>query len=130
MGITQSLFGGGNQELLGLDISSSAVKLLELSRRGERYQVEAYAVETLPANSIADKQISDIDAVGEAIGRAVSRAGTRTRQVAVAVSGSSVITKLIAMPASLSEMDMEEQIKVEADPVSYTHLTLPTIYSV
>ncbi|MEC9357813.1 MAG: pilus assembly protein PilM [Pseudomonadota bacterium] len=115
MGITQSLFGGGNQELLGLDISSSAVKLLELSRRGERYQVEAYAVETLPANSIADKQISDIDAVGEAIGRAVSRAGTRTRQVAVAVSGSSVITKLIAMPASLSEMDMEEQIKVEAD---------------
>lgn len=115
MGIIQSLFGGGSQSLLGLDISSSAVKLLELSRRGERFQVEAYAVEPLPANAITDKQISDIDAVGEAIARAVGRAGTRTRDAAVAVSGSSVITKLIAMPSSLSEMDMEEQIKVEAD---------------
>ena len=115
MSIKQALFGGGSRELIGLDISSSAVKLLELSRRGDRYAVEAYAVEPLPPNVINDKQITDPRAVGEVIARAVNRAGTRTKNVAVAVSGSSVITKIIGMPSSLKENDMEEQIKAEAD---------------
>ena len=115
MGIMQSLFGGGSKALLGLDISSSSVKLLELSLRGERYHVEAYATEPLPDNAVADKQVADIEAVGETIAKAHARAGTRTDHVAAAVSASSAITKLIQMPADLSDADMEEQIKVEAD---------------
>jgi type IV pilus assembly protein PilM len=115
MSIMQSLFKGGSQELIGLDISSSAVKLLELGRRGERYTVESYAVEPLPPNVVNDKQVTDPKVVGEAIARAVARSGTRTKQAAVAVAGSSVITKIIPMPSSLSENDMEEQIKAEAD---------------
>lgn len=115
MSIMQSLFGGGSRDLIGLDISSSAVKLLELSRRGDRFHVETYAIEPLPPHAVADKQIVDHQVVGECIARAVNRAGTRTRQAALAVSGASVITKIIQMPASLSEHDLEEQIKVEAD---------------
>ena len=75
----QSLFGGGEQNLIGLDISSSAVKLLELSRRGEKFHVETYAVEPLPANAVNDKQISDPKVVGEVVARAVSRAVLRPR---------------------------------------------------
>lgn len=115
MSIKQALFGGASRDLIGLDISSSAVKVLELSRRGERYTVEAYAVEPLPLNAVTDKQITDPRAVGEAIARAVSRSGSKTKNAAVAVAGSSVITKIISMPASLKENDMEEQIKAEAD---------------
>ncbi|HEX4873197.1 MAG TPA: pilus assembly protein PilM [Nevskiaceae bacterium] len=115
MKIVQSLFGGGGQHLIGLDISSSAVKLLELVRRGDKYHVEAYAVEGLPPNAVNEKQVVDPAVVGEAIGRAISRSGTRTRQAAIAVAGASVITKIIQMPATLSEHDLEEQIKVEAD---------------
>lgn len=115
MSFMESLFGGSSQELIGLDISSSAVKLLELTRRGERYNVEAYAIEPLPPNVVNDKQVVDPKIVGEIVARAVSRAGTRTKNAAVAVAGSSVITKLISMPASLNEHDMEEQIKAEAD---------------
>ncbi|TJY58337.1 pilus assembly protein PilM [Sinimarinibacterium sp. CAU 1509] len=115
MAILQSLLGGGSQKLIGLDISSSSVKLLELSRKGNRYHVEGYAIEALPPNAVTDKQITDPKLVGEAIARAVNRAGTRTRQAAVAVAGASVITKIIEMPASLSDDDMEEQIKAEAD---------------
>ena len=115
MSILQSLFGDGGREMIGLDISSSAVKLIELTQRGDRYQVETYAVEPLPPNAVSDKQISDPQAVGECIARAVTRSGTRTRNAAVAVSGASAITKIIQMPASLSESDLEEQIKVEAD---------------
>ncbi|MDZ4077517.1 pilus assembly protein PilM [Hydrocarboniphaga sp.] len=115
MSIMQSLFGSKSRELIGLDISSSTIKLVELARRGDRYAVESYAIEPLPANAVADKQILDPQAVGECIVRAVNRSGTRTRQAALAVSGASVITKIIQMPESLSELDLEEQIKVEAD---------------
>ena len=115
MSFLQSLLGGGSRELIGLDISSSSVKLLELARRGERYSVEAYAIEALPANVVNDKQITDPKVVGEAIARALNRSGTRTRHAAIAVAGASVITKTISMPASLKDNDMEEQIKAEAD---------------
>lgn len=101
--------------MLGLDISSTAVKLLELSRSGSRYRVESYAVEPLPPNSVVEKNITDVEAVGEAIRRAVKRSGTHSNHGVVAVAGSSVITKIIPMPASLSEDDMESQIEFEAD---------------
>lgn len=101
--------------VIGVDISATAIKLLELSRSGARYRVESYAVEPLPANSVVDKNITDIDAVGEAIGRAVNKSGTKTKYAAAAVAGGSVITKIINMPAGLSDADMENQIQVEAD---------------
>lgn len=101
--------------IVGLDISSTAVKLLELSRTGGRYRVESYAVEPLPPNSVVEKNITDIDAVGEAVRRAVKRSGTRAKFAAVAVAGSSVITKVIPMPSNLSDDDMETQVELEAD---------------
>lgn len=109
------LFKPKQQAVLGLDISSTAIKLLELSRNGDRVRVESYAVEPLPANSVIEKNIADVDAVGEAIKRAVKRSASRTKLAAVAVAGSAVITKIIAMPASLSEDEMEQQIELEAD---------------
>ena len=103
------------QTLLGIDISSTAVKLLELSKSGNRYKVESYGVEPLPANAVVEKNISDVEGVGDAIARLVSRARPGVKTAAVAVSGSAVITKLIEMDASLSEDEMESQLKVEAD---------------
>ncbi len=110
-----ALFSRKKPPLLGLDISSTAVKLLELGRAGGRYRVESYAVEPLPPNSVVEKNIADVEAVGESIRRAVKRAGTRTRDAAVAVAGSAVITKVITMSASLKEEEMESQIELEAD---------------
>jgi type IV pilus assembly protein PilM len=101
--------------VIGLDISSSAVKLLELAKVGSYYKVESYAVEPLPPNSVLEKSISDVDAVGEAIRRAVKRSSTKNRYTAVAVPGSAVITKTITMPSDLKEDDLESQIQLEAD---------------
>ena len=112
-------FGTKNTPVLGLDISSTAVKLLELSRSGgrsgARFRVERYAVEVLPPDAVVEKNIADVDAVGDAIRRVVRRSGSRAKQAAVAVSGSAVITKIITMPASLSDQEMENQIQLEAD---------------
>jgi len=109
------LFTRKTPPVVGLDISSSAVKLLELSRHGNRYRVENYAVEPLPPNSVVEKNITDVEAVGEAVRRAIKRAGARTRNAAVAVAGSSVITKVVPMPNSLSDDELYSQIELEAD---------------
>ncbi len=100
--------------MVGVDISSTAVKLLQLSRSGNRYRVEHYAVEALPPNAVVEKNIVEVEAVGEAIKRALARSGSRARHAAAAVAGSAVITKVIAMPADLDGDDLESQIELEA----------------
>lgn len=101
--------------MLGIDISSTAVKLLELSKSGDRCRVESYGVEPLPANAVVEKNIADVEAVGDVVARLVSRTRPTLKTAAVAVAGSAVITKTIEMEASLSEDDMERQLKDEAD---------------
>lgn len=110
-----SLFRRANAPILGIDISSTSVKLLELSRSGSKYKVEGYAVEPLPPNSVVEKNITDAELVGEAIRRVAAKSGTKLKHAACAVAGSAVITKVITMPAELSEDEMESQIMVEAD---------------
>ena len=109
------LFKKKSVPLIGIDITATAIKLLELSQSGSKYRVESYGVEPLPANSVVDKNINDIDAVGEAVGRAWKKSGSKNRNAVSAVAGASVITKMITMPADLSEDDMETQIQLEAD---------------
>ncbi len=101
--------------ILGLDISSTSVKLLELAQDGESYRVQSLAVEPLPDNAMTEKNIQDVEAVGETIKKAVKRSGTKIKDAAVAVAGSAVITKVIQMPANLSDDELEDQISLEAD---------------
>ncbi|PKM29373.1 MAG: pilus assembly protein PilM [Gammaproteobacteria bacterium HGW-Gammaproteobacteria-11] len=101
--------------LLGIDISSTTVKLLELSRSGNRYKVEAYAVEPLPPSAVVEKNIVELEGVGQALEKVLARSRTSLKQSAVAVAGSAVITKTIEMDAGLDDDEMEEQIKLEAD---------------
>ena len=105
----------GPSSILGLDISSTSVKLLELSKSGGGYRVESYGVEPLPENAVVEKNISDVEGVGEAIERLVERSKTKVKLAAVAVAGSAVITKTIEMTATLSEDEMENQLQLEAD---------------
>lgn len=101
--------------VIGIDISTAAVKLLELSRNGPRYKVESYAVAPLPQDAVIDKNIANVDFIADAIKQAVKLSGTKVKHACVAVAGSAVMTKIITMPASLTEEDMVEQIMVEAD---------------
>ncbi len=109
------LFGSSKQPLIGLDISSTSVKLLELGKVGSRFRVESFAVEPLPPEAVIERDVKDVEAVGEAIKRCVSRSGTSCKHAAVAVAGSAVITKTIQLGAGFSESEIETQIEVEAD---------------
>ena len=110
------LFGKTKTTLvLGLDISSTTVKLLELSFSGGRYRVESYAVSSLPQDAVIEKSVNDVDGVANAIRTVVAQSRTKLKNVAAAVAGSSVITKLIDMPEGLSEDELETQLTLEAD---------------
>ncbi|MFW6258350.1 MAG: type IV pilus assembly protein PilM, partial [Halochromatium sp.] len=109
--------------MLGIDIGSAAVKLLELgpaaakrARKGRQpLRVEALALEPLPPNAVVEKKIADVAQVGQAIARALRRSGSRTRRAAVAVAGSAVMTRILSLSADLSEAEMEAQIQLESD---------------
>lgn len=112
------MFGFGKQKrksLLGIDISSTTVKLLELSQSGGRYRVESYGVASLPHNAVVEKNINDADAVAETIRQVLTQSKSKLDHAAVAVAGSAVITKMITMDADLNDDQMESQLLAEAD---------------
>jgi len=101
--------------MLGIDISSTAVKLLELSQEGDRYKVENYAITTLPNDTSIGDSDNRPSAIGDQIRAICDRLNIRSKQVAAAVPSSSVIVKTIPMPAGLADIDLEAQIAFEAD---------------
>lgn len=103
------------RQMLGIDISSATVKILELSLSNHGYCVESYAVETIPPEAMLETEIKDPDVVGEALARAVKRSRTSAKYGAVAVAGSAVITKIIQMGSDLNDNEMAMQLSLEAD---------------
>jgi type IV pilus assembly protein PilM len=109
------LFSRKYRQLLGLDITTSSIKLIELAMVGGEYRVESYAAEPTPPNSMNEKTLVDPEAVGEAIRRAVKRSGAKTHEAAIAISGDAAITKVIQMPRGLRDSDLEAQVEMQAD---------------
>ncbi len=108
-------FSKKNQTLIGIDISSSAIKMIELSKKNDEYRVESYAVAGLPAGSVVEKNIADVEAVGDAVAQAYGRSSSKAKHAAIAVSGSAVITKVVEMQSDMSEDELEAQVESEAD---------------
>jgi type IV pilus assembly protein PilM len=111
-----ALFGRTHSSMIGLDISTSSVKLVELgqSAAGE-FVVERFASEPFDKGWITDGQIEKFDEVAEAVKRVISKSGTRTKNVAMAMPQSAVITKKIMLPAGLREEELELQVESEAN---------------
>ncbi len=101
--------------VLGVDMSVSAVKLVELAQGGETYRVEAYASEPVPAGAMDETAVVDADAVAKAVRRALKRSGTRSREAAVAVAGESVVTRMIRIPGQLSDDEMLGHAALQAE---------------
>jgi len=100
---------------MGLDIGSSSIRLLQLSRHGSSYRIDHFAIEPLPQGVIVEKSVQDIEAISGAIQSAVRNSGSNSKFCAVAVSGSAVFTKAISLPANLAEADIESQVQIEAN---------------
>ena len=111
-----SIFGTARtSRVLGIDFSSTTVKLLELSRDDERYRVDSYAIAPLPRDALTDDPTTYAETVGAFLEELLNRTKPRANQAVAAVSGADVIIKTVVMPAGLSEEDLEAQLPVEAD---------------
>lgn len=108
------LFSRSPSSLLGIDINSSAIRLIELTCKEGRVCVESYAIEPLPPGTMAGNKIQDTEALAAAIKRAVKQSGTQARKVAAAVPSSEVITRTMLVPGGLSERELESQVELEA----------------
>src|SRR5450631_2709824 len=103
--------------LIGVDISASSVKMVELSESPKKgsYTIERYVIELLPKDAITDGNINNLEAVSESLERAWKRMGTRIKNVSLALPAAAVITKKILLPAGLREEDLEYQVESEAN---------------
>jgi type IV pilus assembly protein PilM len=111
-----SIFSRQPAPLVGLDISSSSVKLVELGRDASgQFILERYAMEPLETGWITDGNIEKFDEVAEAVRRVVKKSGTRIKNVAMALPPSAVITKKIILPGGMSEKELEVQVESEAN---------------
>ncbi len=109
------LFGNDNTSLIGLDISSSSIKLLELSKSGHQYRVDSFHLQLLEPGIVEEKVIKNKDKLQEAITALVRGAKTDTRNVAVALPDSSVISKVIQVESGLGDREIQNHIEFEAD---------------
>jgi len=109
-----SLFARRRSALVGIDLGPDAVRVLQLTRGDGGLQVSHYACEPLPPGAVVEGHLADARAVGTAIARARERSGTRARSAAAALAYPVAVLKLVAVPARLSEADLEAQLEIEA----------------
>ncbi|HXF65617.1 MAG TPA: pilus assembly protein PilM [Burkholderiales bacterium] len=112
----EGLFKVKSPPLIGTDISSSSIKMVEISEAGKgMYRVERYAIEPLPKDSVVEGNINNLDAVSDALKRCHKRLGSNLKNLALALPNAAVISKKILVPAGQSEEDLELQVETEAN---------------
>ena len=102
--------------MMGLDISSSSVKMVELSQdKSGKLVLEHCAIVPLERGWITDGNIEKFDEVADAVRKLIKKSGSKTRNVAMALPPSAVITKKIILPGGLSDQELEMQVEAEAN---------------
>lgn len=110
-----SLFGTKTAGWVGVDIGSSSVKLVSLSQQGQGYQIDSYAIVSLPPTAVVDGSVEIQTVVSEAIERGLTICGNKLKHAVVAVPSSAVITKHLEISNAFTELELEEQVEIEAD---------------
>jgi type IV pilus assembly protein PilM len=103
--------------ILGIDISSSAIKLIEVEPNQDDYRVLSYGVLPLPPGAVVDREIIDVEETAKVLKQVYEDSKTSSSNVAVAVSGASVISNVIDVPVALSEKQLEARVELEAETI-------------
>lgn len=112
----ESLFKAKTPPLIGTDISSSSIKMVEIADAGKgMYRVERYAIEPLPRDSVVDGNVNNLDAVSDGLKRCHKRLGSTVKNLALALPNAQVISKKVLVPAGQSEEDLGFQVETEAN---------------
>ncbi|MCF7500961.1 pilus assembly protein PilM [Pseudoalteromonas sp. L1] len=109
------LFKKPSSMMVGIDIGSHCIKAVLLQKTDAGLRLEALAIEPMPKGAISERSIQDIEAIGNVITKLKKKLPKSVQSAAVAVSGQTVITKVIFMDVSLTDAELESQIAIEAD---------------
>jgi type IV pilus assembly protein PilM len=116
MELSMGLFGViQSKKLVGVDVGSYALKLIQLKKKGEKFELVALAYEPLPHQSIVDGSIMDSTVISDSIQRVFYESRTKLKNVAFSVSGSSVMVKKIEVE-NTNPKQLHEDIQWEAKP--------------
>jgi len=102
------------REIVGLDIGSSSIKLVELKEGKKGYRLQSLALSPLPPEAIVDGALMDSVTIIDAIKDLIGQAKTKTKSAVTSVSGHSVIVKKITLPF-MTESELEESIQWESE---------------
>ena len=110
------IFKTKSPSLIGVDIASTSVKLIELSQTGKgMYRLGRDDIEPLPKETVTDGNIVNLELVSDALKRGWKRLGSRNRNIAMSLPAAMVITKKIIVPAGQKEEDLELTVEAEAN---------------
>lgn len=101
--------------LVGVDITSATVKLLELEHRADGFCIDSYAVRPLREGAVVERRIRDRREVADTLCRAVEHGRLKSHKAVVAIPGAAAITRTLSLPASLSDDDIEARIQMESE---------------
>lgn len=111
-----NFFSESTPPLIGIDISSTSIKMVELANNGRgSYKLEGYSISPLSKDAMLDGNVNDLEKVIDAMKLGWKLLGSREKRTALALPASAVITKKVLMAAALREEDMEVQVEAEAN---------------
>jgi type IV pilus assembly protein PilM len=110
-----SLFESKQPSMIGIDIGSSSIRLLELDKDNSGYTIKAYYRENIPDNVLDGKSIKEPEALVELVKQALKKGKIKTKKAVVAVPDSTVISKIIQLEEGLTDDEAEELVLLEAD---------------
>ena len=103
--------------ILGIDIGTTSVKVLEFSKFGRSLVVERYGYEPIKQGMVIDNKIKDIEGVTSSVQRAVKLSGSKATRGAVCVHYSDVISREIAVQADMKEAALTDLVEIETDRI-------------
>lgn len=108
-------FGKKKQQLIGIDIGSRFVKAVLLSEEKDKLVIDAIACEKIHGDAFQEREIKEMEAVSNALTKVSKLLKTKVKDAVLAVSGATVLTKLIQMDMGQTDVELESQIEIEAD---------------
>ena len=108
------LFRSKSKAVIGIDIGTHSIKLVELAGTYANPRVVAWGIESLPAGAFSENAIANAEMISEALNSLLIKSNAKAESVSVAVSSSHAITKILGMPAEISDLELEEQVSIEA----------------
>jgi type IV pilus assembly protein PilM len=113
--VFKNFLGKKKPQLIGLDIGTRYIKAVLLEKDHEQVKVQAFACEAINGNAFAEREIKDFEAVSQALRKVKLAMKNKNKNVAIAISGPSVLSKVVYMEPDQTDFELESQIELEAE---------------